>query len=506
MPHFLACLLAALALAPAAAAAPPVFAPAAPVGTDGHHARVAVGEAGDAVVAWAGSRARPGVFVAVRPAGEASFGAARQVAPDDVQGEADLVLARNAAGVVALGWPGPDGPRVAVGRTDGGFGPVEVVRPAGGPRALPRVRGLAVAPDGTVAVGLADESGAAAVALRAPGGGYGPLQALGADVRTGPLLSADATGGVSAMWTGRAAGNRQDAGVVHVAERRGPGGFGPARTLSPLDQSADIGFPGPGFHGNLRGDALAHWDVRPPGERVGRTVQAAVRPAGGDWGAATSLGPGSEPAGAVNAAGDAVVTWSSGFAFAAASGSFGSPAGSAGAGTVVALDALGTALSVHASGGDASRVIARLLRRDGTAEPEVEVSSADAYGRDPAVATDPFGNGVVAFTAVRQGGVTIDAASYSAGPPQVADLRVRDDAVRFRLDEPARVRISVRALRRGARTATMTAPAAAARNRIELAPRLRRLARRPGRYRLTVRARDAGPRASPTRRVEFRRP
>ena len=114
---------------------------------------------------------------------------------------------------------------------------------------------------------------------------------------------------------------------------------------------------------------------------------------------------------------------------------------------------------------------------------------------------DRFGNGVVAWQ--ETGSRTLVAARYSAAPPAVTALAAKRNGFRLRVSEPAKVAITVRG--RG-RRATMTAvPKPRARTTVRFNRRVKRLLRRPGRYRAVVRASDGGAQSAKAKRLTFRR-
>jgi hypothetical protein len=269
---------------------------------------------------------------------------------------------------------------------------------------------------------------------------------------------------------------------------------------------------------NDRGDALAVWNgsgTPGPGSLFPDRVDMAQHPAGGDWSAPVRIDRGGSPmraTAAINARGDAVVAWSGGqdvtTSFRPAGDAFG-PAFFAPVrdGAIdempLALDALGVTLAVRRVETQGSEHIAALLRRrDARPETDVTVSPPGIPVNVPTVATDPFGNGVVVWSAVGNANGAIEAATYSALAPAVDELRVGAREFRFRASEPANVRLTVRNAR--GRSATQTTVARPAANHIAFAARVRRLLRAKGRYTVTVRTRDAGP-TTGTLRFRIRR-
>jgi hypothetical protein len=128
-------------------------------------------------------------------------------------------------------------------------------------------------------------------------------------------------------------------------------------------------------------------------------------------------------------------------------------------------------------------------------------AAATPDGSDPigvSMATDAFGNGVVAYV----DGETKDvmAVDYSASAPKLSDVAALPGAgFRFRVNEPARVRATL--WRGGRRIATVRRRAGAGVSRMG-APRGK--LRRGTRYVARLRAFDAGRRGSRTVKIAFR--
>lgn len=119
---------------------------------------------------------------------------------------------------------------------------------------------------------------------------------------------------------------------------------------------------------------------------------------------------------------------------------------------------------------------------------------------DGQVATDPYGNGVVVWTARRGPARAIFATPYSAASPQLSAVRLSRTELRLRSSEPARVGLTATSASSRSARQTVGALLPGRTTRVVLSNAVRRVLRtRSGR--LTVRARDAGP-AVTTRRLK----
>jgi hypothetical protein len=124
------------------------------------------------------------------------------------------------------------------------------------------------------------------------------------------------------------------------------------------------------------------------------------------------------------------------------------------------------------------------------------------YGT-PEIALDRFGNGLVTFGQFANGdATTIYTVAYGVAPPMVTAFRAAANEFKFRVNEPARVRVTIR---HGKSTLRQRARARPGRNRISFTPAIRAFLRHPGRYHATIRARDAGPGESRPRVVAIER-
>jgi hypothetical protein len=223
---------------------------------------------------------------------------------------------------------------------------------------------------------------------------------------------------------------------------------------------------------------------------------------------------GIRPAGALDDRGDALVSWTDGNAHASfrpAGGDWGPATGAfARQGTVeqfpLALDADGAGLLVSAvtrSAGTVDTIAAFVIPRGGTLGSAITVSGGEEPVSRPRIATDALGNGLVVWFRGPVGrSSTLFAAGYSARPPAVTAFKARKAAFSLRVSEPARVTITVWGRHRHASAAARVWRGA---NKVPFRGKVRSLLRRHGRYRATVRARDAGPRASRPRTIKFKR-
>jgi hypothetical protein len=517
-------------MSPAAALAQaPVFTPRVAIGgpADWWPPSVAIGPSGDVTVAWEGRKPfyreapRPetlGVFVATRPAGASTFSPPVRVSSDSAHG---VKVARNDRGDIALVWSlvpsprGESGVRFAFGPAGGAFGAPEVVPlPAGegGPDVDGGSPEVAIGGDGTALLGyiLGTAETSKAVAIVRTSGGFGPARVL-APSFTPPAVASDGDRRLYAAWSGKTAGQEG----VYFAEREGSG-FASPQLLSAPGDDAVIAWPLQ-LRANRAGGLLVAWSsyvqADPPETRA--HVNAAMRPARGKWQKSRRIGTGEVPSAALNDAGDAAVNWWSespegvGLAYSPAWSGFGAPELiPSGVGLreplALAVDSLGTAIvawrdfSPHPPA-----VFAALRPRTGPLGVVTPVSAPDKETWTPALATDRFDNGVVAWTESEVDGPTVYVSSYSATPPAVSGFKVKRSSFAFDLDEPALVQLTLK--RNGGPAASLTKRSRAGREVVRFDARMRRMLRRPGRYRATIQARDAGPGASRVRTVTFSR-
>lgn len=235
----------------------------------------AIARNGEAVVVW---RYDARLQAAFRRAGRTSFGAARFLGRGAHQRVA-YDAARRAHLVYAPLTPGPVAYRTsAPGRRR--FGPRRAVAPA----AASSFPDLALAPDGTVAVAwrgsavptAEDFPGAIAVAVRAPGGPFGPASVVSGDgLGDSPSVAIAPGGEIVAAWHRLGA---QDRSETLVAWRDDD----PPAWAAPVVLGEAAQFDRPQVAWDARGRAIAAW-LTPQG------LRAATFPAGPSWTPAATL-------------------------------------------------------------------------------------------------------------------------------------------------------------------------------------------------------------------------
>lgn len=492
------------------------------VGAAGGPPVLSMGPFGDARIAWA---TPTGVWAALRSGPAVPFGPAQRVA---AAGAFQVALAHNPTGAAALVFTsasdGSDA-RIALAAPGAPFGAAEPVPVAerapvapGHENVIAESRFLSgfaagLALDGSVAVVYRDADHRAGLTraiavVRDPLGRWGQPQVLGTDIVN---LSVAASGTrLTAMWTERDPGAPADAPRrVWVADAGADGRFGAALALSPAGQDADNNFGGLGFVTSYRGDLLVHYNRGEPGHPIPNGVSVVERPAGGVWGPDAPIAAGMRPTAAVGDRGDAVVVWSVGAGLGLSHRPPGGRWGRAELAELppgnvetapVAIDALGTVIALRRLDG---RLVAVLRRPEGGIGEPVDVVEPGTVANWPAVAIDPYGNGVIAWTTADGGGPReVFVRPYSARAPVVGRPQVSPYDLVFSLSEPARIDVTITRLpgRRRARSAArrgvvgFRAAGHARRNRVALPARARRMLARRGRFRLVARARDGGPR------------
>jgi hypothetical protein len=428
-----------------------------------------------------------------------------------------LVIARNDAGVRAIAWP----MKLFVAPPGAGFGaPQDVPVPPRAPVIHDYTEptrsfldtSVAVAPNGSVLVGYEESDSNAglqrAVAvLRRPDGSWTEPQILDDDAGA-PQVVADAMGGLHALWA-TAAHTTTDGLRLYVADAGPDGQFGPGRLVSNPDWRSDGH-----LSVNRRGDLLVDWVGQPSGPVIG----ASYRPAGGDWQQPEVLYGGIPyggwSSGALDDRGNSAIAWTNGDAWARSR-----PAGE-GWGPVsstfvrqgslgpyrLAFEANGRALLVSSaarSEGTIDTIVASILPRGGSLQLVTTVSSGVNPLSVPELATDAFGNGLIVWL---RGPLnepsTVFASGYSATPPDLTAVAAKRNAFAFKVNEPARVTVTVSGRHR---SAMQWSRVPRGKNTLPFNGKVRSLLARPGRYSATFRARDAGPRASRTRTIKFKR-
>jgi hypothetical protein len=538
-----------------AGAAAPVFSAPVPVAADAPEARIGalpralLAADGRTTVAWPGMphgvgrppTGREGVFVSELPPGGGTFSPPLKLSNDSTGG---LLLESNAGGTRVLGWTTFDRPpeqssQLTVAPPGLGFGPVEQIPTA--PRAPATdpgvsedsrdifVSSLAVAPDGSVLVGYIDKDRRAEdvrgiVVVRRPDGTWTEPQVLEDQLLPdqGPMVAADGAGGLHALWSAAPHDGSGSVTTIYTADAPPGGGFGDARALSAPEPNANNGMAR--LVTNRRGDILAVWQVG-NGPGAFDQIVATLHPSGGDWlpprvlSDTSSLG-GTKPTGALDDVGDALVVSADEIrayaSFRPARGDWGPlRAMFVGAGTndevPAALDAGGRGLltSAAARGGDGSTntILAFVLPRGGAPEGPITVSAGGETVSRPQIATDPFGNGVVVWLRGPGNGLgdqpsTVFAAGYSAAPPDLSSVVAKRSAFALKVNEPARVTVTVSGRHR---RAVQWSRVRRGKSTLAFNGKVRALVARHGHYKATFRARDAGPRASRARTITFKR-
>lgn len=529
-----------LALTALAAAAP---ASAAPVfGTPVElmpGALVGVGAAFDGTLAVVGEdpgsvAGRTRLVLRHRAAASNTWGAPEVVADEPGAG---LVARfhRNALGGEVAAWLVPDAapgrPVVRVRVREGvlrDLGPVLEVPLPDRPPAAPgnenviedsrSVVGLAAAvgADGALALAVCDQDHRAdstrALLWFRPPGGAGSWRHAGRCIGT-VRLGADARGGLVAMWTGAPDDAPKAAPrVVWVAERApGATGFGQRRALSDPARDADNNSGVPDLLVTASGTVAALWNgfsANAGQPLFADQVLVARRDVLGRWGPPEPIsgaGGAARPTLTGNVLGAVAVAWNGAGltgSVAAPGAPFGAPFTiAAGPGqyerTPLALDA--TEAIVAARRGPGYELEGHARRADGTTEGPVAILPPGTTANATALDTDPFGNGTVVTSALRDRRSTVVAVPYSAGPPRLTGLALTPTALALDVGEPARVSVQVLAGRRALKVTGALAPTAR-RERVPLPGRVRALLRARG-ARVVVRARDAGPTTTTIRRT-----
>lgn len=428
-------------------------------------------------------------------------------------------IASNDRGDMAILWsaggsaPGSDA-RLELALRPAGqtqFGPVEDV-PV--PSSLPGASGwiggrLAIDASGAVlVVGSANwgNGGQLFSVIRAADGRYGAPQIIGQGSLHTPSLAESADGHAYVVWSAHAPGDAAGQPThVYVSERV-PGAPSFATPSMISDPARDTRSGAAVVVANRRGDVLVVWaggDAVPGEFPTG--VDIAVHPAGsGRFLAPRRLDAGlvSSPVAALSEAGQAAVAWREGTHDKAVFGPvdrFGPPAVVppilyADAPESVALDPTGATLLFEQSGTLTEHQVNAVVRDgDGPFGPPVTVGSTpprNAFGtwdRGPVIATDPVGDGVVAWVGGPGHEANLLAASYLIRPPQVSSFAAQRTGTgfRFRLSTPGPVRIDVRAKRS---LGSFGRFAHAGVNRVGVPRTLRRRLRRGARYQATIRA------------------
>ena len=381
----------------------------------------------------------------------------------------------------------------------------------------------AIAPDGTVALGTCEtdyrsDTRTALLWVRRPGQS-GSWTRADDDCRGTVRLGADALGRIEALWSAVAPGaNPNSPRLIWTASLpAGAAEFGSPRAISDPSKDADNGFSPPDLFVAPTGEALATWNG-PPTAMAGAappgTVHAAVRSRDGRWAMPYQLSGqtafASRPSAAASAWGEMVVVWNDANAVASATrlpgAQFGhvfstTPGPAENEKLPVALDAFGNVVVIRRW---QDHLQAFIRARDGQTSAEIAISPTGFNASRAAVVTDPFGNGLVVWSQTdKPTGAHPEAkvVAYSAQPPDLGVVKVLPSGrVTLDVNEPARVALTVRAGRRTAKQVFKVLPHAG-REKLRPTVRVAALLRARGTRRLTLQARDAGPRYAIVRKV-----
>ena len=269
--------------------------------------QVAIDRAGDAIAVWRRFSPAPYVQAAVRPAG-GTWSAPQDLTAPGGDAEGAEVAFDSAGNAIAV-WVRFNGANFIV---------QAAARPAGGGWSLPQDLSATGGDSANPQIALDSAGNAVAVwerseganvkiqtAVRPAGGAWSApqdLSAPGEDARE-PEVAFDGWGNAMAIWS-RSNGAHY---VIQAAERPFGGGWGAAEDLSAAGHSADV----PQLALDPLGDAIAVWRRSDDGSNG--IAQAALRPAGGTWGAIRDLSGSGEaafdPDVAVDPAGNGLAVW-----------------------------------------------------------------------------------------------------------------------------------------------------------------------------------------------------
>ncbi|MBL0749742.1 PKD domain-containing protein [Nocardioides baculatus] len=370
---------------------------------------------------------------------------------------------------------------------------------AAGPRANPRV---VVDPSGTATAVWGSFAGGAygvQTASRAPGGAWtAPLDLVSGDVFDTPAIAVDRQGNTTALWQ-----QNDGSGWVVTSASRPAGGAWSAPVLlsAPADDSWD-----PQVAVDLAGNATAIWARDLAG---GRVIEAARRPAQGEWSEPIELsarGDAQHPQVAVDPSGNVTAAWSrkadAGWIVQARGLDAAGPVVTGITGTTSRIAARGRAFSVTAHDVWSRVASARWTFPDGTTASGTSVSYAGTTGTRPVrvVLTDSVGNATAcsytstftcrATTRIRP---FIDRARLS--PKKIravgSDARVAKKArATITLNTAAKVTFTFR--KAGSKRVTLVKKLDAGRNRVTIRARLSaRKVLAPGRWKVVVTAKNA---------------
>ncbi|MCW2978480.1 MAG: hypothetical protein JWO14_207 [Solirubrobacterales bacterium] len=248
------------------------------------------------------------------------------------------------------------------------------------------------------------------------------LTAAGVSVRTAPEVAVDSGGDAVAVWKGYVGADE----VVEAASRQAGGSWQAPVELSGSGHDASE----PQVAVDSDGDAVAVWKRR---EGADYTVEAASRPAGGNWQAPVDISTigqnASGPQVAVDPGGDAVAVWELydgtdhivQAATSPAGGSWQAPVdlstiGQNASEPQVAVDPGGDAVAVW-KGSDSTNFIvqASTSPAGGSWQAPVDLSAATRNALEPQVAVDPGGDAVAVWERYDGADYIVQAATSAAG-------------------------------------------------------------------------------------------
>jgi hypothetical protein len=352
-------------------------------GGDATEPRIAVDSLGDLTAVWSRSDGSHTIIQSSsRPAGGAWSSPLDLSAPGRDASEPQL--AAGPGGDVAAVWRRFDGfdqrVQAAIRPHDGAWPPAIDISAAGENAGEPRV---AFGP--AVAVAVWSRLGSSTViqsSSGSPGGGWTPAGDVSEGGAEEPEVAVDAAGGATAVWS------RLDGSDLIV---QGAG----AQAGGPWSAPLDLSEPGrdatePALAVDAAGDATAVWSRLTTGSFS--VVQSSSRPAGGAWSQAVNLSPDEmstavEPEVSAAPTGGEVAVW----------------ARSVGAPTVI------ESASAPGAGGWTSPIGLSVLGR-----------SAD----EPALGIDPTGDGIVAWSREDGAHTIVQAAGRDAAGPQLRSLSI----------------------------------------------------------------------------------
>jgi PKD domain len=249
------------------------------------------------------------------------------------------------------------------------------------------------------------------------------FSSFSADATSGPVLASVPSGDVLVAWI--------DSGAIRVAHGNAStgtwdGALTPAGGGVGTDTDVDVAL-------NAAGDAVAAWSWRRVAAGA-HIVQAAFRPAGGNWGAVTDLGVSgaarSHVQAAINGAGSVAAVWLDGTSLKAAgrsrsTGAWSAPAtvatNVAPAGARLAMNPAGNAVVVWPNG-TTGAIRAALRPAGGAWQPPVRIG--DPSSSEPRVALDGASRAVAVWNHTSSQIVLTESADLAPTGPVLAGVQV----------------------------------------------------------------------------------